>query len=260
MNSRANEISAGNILLLPWRIKNDGVHVTLTLQRNFRIFFLEFSRHPLQVVLINVLSFLPAALLGYLIGSIPTAYLIVKWKSKIDIRHAGSGNVGTLNSFEVTRSKFVGITVLVLDLFKGVLAVLLGRSIFGGDFVAVSACGISVVLGHNFPIWLGFKGGRGLAPAAGVMLMLGWVLVAVWGLGWGLGFSILRRVNIGNIIATILLMVFVVVAPGSLLGNIVAADATTTDFKYFTVLFLMAILLKHIDPLKEYIKEKRQHH
>ena len=148
----------------------------------------------------SVPSLLLAAVVGYLIGSIPTAYLIVRWKSKVDIRKAGSGNVGTLNSYEVTRSKLVGVLVLVVDLLKGVSAVLLAAAIAPGmGFGASAVGGISAVVGHSFPFWLKFKGGRGLATAAGVLMPLQWLVVLFWGFWWAIGFFLTRNVNVGNV-------------------------------------------------------------
>jgi glycerol-3-phosphate acyltransferase PlsY len=197
-----------------------------------------------------------AGVLGYLIGSIPIAFLFVKWKSNIDIRTAGSGNVGTLNSFEVTRSKGVGAGVLLLDLLKGATAVWVGGLVGDGGFPAIAVAAVTVVVGHNFPVWLKFHGGRGLAPAAGAMLTISWVLVLFWGIGWATGFNIARRVNIGNIVANLLLLTIIWVLPDSFLGSILQVEAPITGFRVFASIFLAVILIRHVDPLKEYIRER----
>src|SRR5512140_1590079 len=106
---------------------------------------------------------------GYLLGSFPTAYILVRWKSKTDIRMVGSGNVGGLNSYVVTKSKALAAIVVLIDALKGVAAVLIAPLITGDSFIFMAAAGIGAVLGHNFPVWLRFKGGRGLATAAGVL-------------------------------------------------------------------------------------------
>ncbi len=116
-----------------------------------------------------VFPLLLGGLLGYLLGSIPTAFLLVRWKSRVDIRTSGSGNVGTLNSYQVSGSKVVGFIVLVADFLKGFFAVWGTTALLGSSFEATATAGVGSVLGHNFPFWLRFHGGRGLATAAGVM-------------------------------------------------------------------------------------------
>ena len=142
----------------------------MTLQAPFRTFKVNFGLLS-QSGLLLVLPLIVAGVVGYLLGSFPTAYLMVRLKSRVDIRKAGSGNVGTLNSFMVTKSKGVGVVVLLLDLLKGVAAVTIAPLFGASDpFLAQTVAGAAAVAGHNFPVWLGGKGGRGLATGAGVML------------------------------------------------------------------------------------------
>lgn len=199
-----------------------------------------------------------AGLVGYLLGSIPAAYLIVRWKSSVDIRNTGSGNVGTLNSFQVTKSRAVGIAVLLADLAKGLAAVLAGKAIVPGDpFAGAAVAGIASVLGHNFPVWLGFRGGRGLATAAGVVTLLQWLILPVWAVGWTAGFLPVRKVNIGNIAGSLLVLLLAVLLPGDMLGRFVPQGVTPDGFRVFCVILLGVILVKHIEPLREYLKERR---
>lgn len=211
---------------------------------------------PLTVVIL--LWMVASGLIGYLLGSFPTAYLIVKWKSHIDIRTAGSGNVGGLNSYVVTKSKAIGVVVALIDIAKGVGAVLLAGEIVGMGFVYLAAAGIGAVLGHNFPVWLRFKGGRGLATSAGVLLVLSWQLLVVWVVFWGVGFLITRAVNIANAIASVLALLFVIVAPSAFLRQIILTDATATHFKYFSVLLVGLILIRLIEPILDYAKERKE--
>ncbi|MEK6565125.1 MAG: glycerol-3-phosphate acyltransferase, partial [Bacteroidota bacterium] len=105
-------------------------------------------------------------LAGYLIGSIPTAFLVVKRTAGVDIRQSGSGNVGGYNAFTVTRSKSIGFVVGVLDGVKGLVAVFVAS--LTGEMVSLQMLALfGAVLGHNYPVWLRFKGGRGLATACG---------------------------------------------------------------------------------------------
>lgn len=207
----------------------------------------------------NGLSLILAAILGYLLGSFPAAYLMVRWKARVDVRNVGSGNVGTLNSYEVTRSRLVGTSVLLIDLAKGVLAVVLaGVLLPSAGFEGKAVAGIAAVVGHNFPLWLGFRGGRGLAPAAGVALVLQWMIVAAWGAGWGAGFLLTRRVNPGNAIASLIVLLLVFFLPDFTIAALLPDGATIDEFKVFVVVLLTVILIKHIEPINQFIAEKRR--
>jgi len=205
-----------------------------------------------------VLNFFWPVVAGYLIGSIPTAFLAVRWKSNLDIREAGSGNVGTLNSYLVTRSKGVGIVVLVVDLMKGVGAVLAGQALVPQlPFVGAFFAGVAAVLGHSYPIWLRFKGGRGLAPAAGAMASVSFPLVGAWLAAWGIGFAISRAINVASFIACVLLMVALIFIPDDVVGAVLPAGATTKGLRAFGVLMLFIMITRLIDPLREFIRDRR---
>jgi glycerol-3-phosphate acyltransferase PlsY len=203
------------------------------------------------------LSELPAFLLGYLIGSVPSAFLLVHWNAKVDIRTAGSGNVGALNSLEVTGSKWVGAAVLLLDLAKGVFAVLLASTVLGGEFWIRAAAGLGAVAGHNFPVWLRFRGGRGLSTAAGAMLVLVWVFVPVWLAVWLAAFLTLREVNLGNATACVICMAMVLVLPGTFLESVVPADVPVGAFRGFTAILLSLLMLKLVDPVYAHFRKDR---
>src|SRR5436305_1502342 len=113
-------------------------------------------------------------LLAYLLGSIPFGYLIVKLCGEGDVRETGSGGTGATN---VTRraGKWAGLLTLLLDALKGAVAVLIARMIFdegqGANWL-VAASAVAVVAGHVFPVWLGFRGGKGVATGLGAFLVL----------------------------------------------------------------------------------------
>ncbi len=204
-----------------------------------------------------MLSHVIAGALGYLLGSVPTAYLLVRWKSNIDIRNVGSGNVGTLNSYVVTNSKLVGGAVLLFDLLKGIGIVLLARGLFESSFAIQATAGIGAVLGHNFPVWLNFKGGRGLAPAAGVMLALGWIFVAAWGVWWFLGFRVSKDVNVGNAIACVATLLQILFSPDVVLARFTQIDAWGGEFRYFALVLFGILLSRHIEPVVAFVRRKR---
>ena len=110
-------------------------------------------------------------LVAYLLGSIPFGYLLVRFFRKEDIRTTGSGNIGATN---VVRSgaKGLGIATLLLDLLKALVAVEIAKHVAPADMDLAIAAGVVAVLGHIFPVWLGFSGGKGVASALGVFLAL----------------------------------------------------------------------------------------
>lgn len=118
-----------------------------------------------------------ATAISYLLGSIPNAYIFGRVFGGIDIRKAGSGNVGATNALRIL-GKRAGITVLLLDILKGFLAVILLGSIFSSRITVISQeslriiLGVACIIGHNWPLFLGFKGGKGIATSLGVMLAL----------------------------------------------------------------------------------------
>ena len=131
-----------------------------------------------------------AFLLGYAIGSVPFGLLLAAAAGKGDIRRIGSGNIGATNVLR-TGSKKLAAATLLLDLAKGLAPVLLARHLFGADGLAggdpfgpASAAALGAVIGHCFPVWLGFKGGKGVATNAGVSFGLAWPIglayAAVW--------------------------------------------------------------------------------
>lgn len=159
---------------------------------------------------------------AYLLGALPTAYLLAKAIKGIDIREYGSGNVGATNVFRVV-GKGAGITVLAIDLLKGTLAVVMLRSLVGwllpgtewpdtwpGDWTAwaYAIAALLAVIGHSKSVWLGFSGGKSAATGLGVLLALAWPV----GIGVAAVFALLvaltRTVSVGSIGAALSVAVF----------------------------------------------------
>ncbi|MBI5083411.1 MAG: glycerol-3-phosphate 1-O-acyltransferase PlsY [Acidobacteria bacterium] len=127
---------------------------------------------PLPIVLLLLLA-------AYLIGGIPFGYILVRLKTGRDVRSMGSGNIGATNVLRTTGRGF-GVLTLLLDIAKGWLAVWLAGRFTGGDAAWVAACGVAVVLGHAFPVFLKFQGGKAVASFVGVALALApWALLCV---------------------------------------------------------------------------------
>jgi glycerol-3-phosphate acyltransferase PlsY len=126
-------------------------------------------------------GYILAAIVGYLLGSIPFGLLITRAAGLGDVRKIGSGNIGATNVLRTGRRELAALT-LVLDALKGAVAVLIARYLWPGDAMFIAA--IAVFLGHCFPVWLRFKGGKGVATMIGVLLGLAWpvglAFCAVW--------------------------------------------------------------------------------
>ncbi len=140
--------------------------------------------------------------LAYLLGSIPVGWIVARVFFKTDIRKQGSGNIGATNALR-NFGTTVGIIVLLLDLLKGFLAVRIAGGIFGMESGLVTLCGLLAILGHVFPVWLKFRGGKGVATAAGVFLALAPLSLAI-----ALGLFVIivaltRYVSLGSILAAL---------------------------------------------------------
>lgn len=198
-------------------------------------------------------------LFGYAVGSFPSAYLLVKWKSRLDIRTEGSGNVGTMNTFDVTGSKSLSIGVLLIDLLKGILAVFLAWQLLGRAPGVGEAAGVGAVLGHNYPVWLKFHGGRGLATAAGVFLVMGWVFVPVWCLFWVLTYLPTKDIHTANIAGLIAAPALVWLVPEGALSWSVAWSSSVEEFRILALLLCVLIFIRHWDVVPTVLKSFNKH-
>lgn len=158
-------------------------------------------------------------IVSYLIGSIPFAYLLGRITRGIDLRQYGSGNLGATNAFRVL-GKGTGTTVLILDILKGTLAVLCAKSFFYSDNSGISEhlflclAAVAVVCGHNWTIFLRFKGGKGVATSLGVLIAFSilverfiWVVLFAVVL-WSFIFFFSGYVSLASLISSITLPFF----------------------------------------------------
>ena len=169
-----------------------------------------------------------AALLGYLIGSIPFGLLLTKAAGMGDVRQIGSGNIGATNVLR-TGNKGLAAGTLVLDLLKGFAPVAVAGHLWGE--VAMAFAAGAAVLGHCFPVWLGFKGGKGVATNAGVAFGLAWPLGLAYAFVW---LSILAIFRISSLAG---------------MAAVVAAAAAAPLFGYpqfFPVLGTIALLIIYL--------------
>jgi acyl phosphate:glycerol-3-phosphate acyltransferase len=162
------------------------------------------------------MTFILLLLTSYLIGSIPTAYLFGRWFKGIDIRQHGSGNVGATNAFRVL-GKGPGICVLLVDIVKGLIptAILADQFGFVSDMHRV-LLGLAVVAGHNWTVFLDFKGGKGIATSLGVLIGLTLRIalirpvLAITVFTWLVVFLVFGYVSLASILAAIMLPIIMV--------------------------------------------------
>jgi len=148
-----------------------------------------------------------AVLAGYLLGSIPPSFLAGKIVRNIDIRQYGSGNAGATNVLRVLGVK-AGIAVFLADILKGVLAALIGRWM-GGETGAALA-GFAAIVGHNWPVFLNFRGGKGIATSFGVLLVLFPLISIILFVIGVIIIAVTRYVSLGSITAAILFPILLV--------------------------------------------------
>jgi|Deesub1362B_J571_1020462.scaffolds.fasta_scaffold05369_3 glycerol-3-phosphate acyltransferase PlsY len=185
---------------------------------------------------------------SYLSGSFPTAYLLVKAVRGIDIRQAGSGNVGALNTIRTVQSWKYGLLVLLIDALKGAVPVWLVWRFFPGRPELLGLAALAAVVGHAFPLWLRFRGGRGLATAAGGLVVAAPVLVIFWMGVWGLAYAILRKVILASMIGFGALLPF--------LWFLHKGGRLPAEMIPFLVILDLLLMVRHLPRLMDYLKQK----
>ena len=145
------------------------------------------------------------SLLSYLLGSIPFGFLLTKIFLKKDIREPGSGNIGATNVLR-TGNKFLGYSTLSLDILKAVLPIIYVKLNYP-EFIYI--CSLSVFLGHVFPIWLKFKGGKGVATYVGILITLNYFSGIIFGIVWIITYLISKYSSLGSILGSLTVTIFI---------------------------------------------------
>jgi glycerol-3-phosphate acyltransferase PlsY len=174
------------------------------------------------------MSLVAAAVLGYALGSIPFGLLVARLAGLGDIRQIGSGNIGATNVLR-TGSKSAAALTLMLDLAKGVAAVVIAAG-WGEDAMLLAAGG--AIIGHMFPIWLGFRGGKGVATALGVVMVLAWPVALAAALVWLATTLLFRYSSLAALVAAVV---------GAALAPFLADPMTATTIAGIALL----IILRH---------------
>jgi len=186
---------------------------------------------------VSVLVLWMLVVAGYLLGSIPFGYLLVRLQSGGDIRAMGSGNIGATNVAR-TSGWFIGVATLILDTAKGFFAVWLIGHFSGDNIRFIMYAGLAAILGHIFPVWLKFSGGKGVATALGIFLKICWPAVAVAVVLFALVLVFWRYVSLASVsaAAALPLLVYLLYAPG---------HAPPTAVSTGTLLAAFLVILKH---------------
>lgn len=155
--------------------------------------------------------YIAVAIIAYFIGSVNFSVIISKKMAGFDLRERGSKNAGTTNMLR-TVGKKAALIVLICDILKGVIAILIARLMTSGvnQAIGVQVAAVAVVLGHTFPIFFGFKGGKGVATSIGILLMINWqigLICIVYGV---LILALTRMVSLGSITAALLFPVLTI--------------------------------------------------
>ena len=197
-----------------------------------------------------VVASIIVAIIAYLIGSINFAILISKKMAGFDIREKGSGNAGSTNMLRSVGKK-AAILTLICDVLKGVVAVLLacliGKIPGLNASVLVQIAGIAVVLGHTFPIFFNFKGGKGVATSLGVLLITNWNIGLVCFVFALLLMAFTRIVSLGSIAAAVLFPILVIFMPSN---NYIAEG----NYIVFAILLAILVIFNHRTNVKRLIK------
>ena len=195
-------------------------------------------------------TYIIVAIIAYLIGSISFSVIISKKMAGFDVREKGSGNAGSTNVLRTVGKKAAVIT-LICDILKGVVAILL--ALLAGVIIKdldkallVQLAGVFVIIGHTFPIFFKFKGGKGIATSLGVLLMINWQIGLICLVFALLLMALTRMVSVGSIAAAVLFPVLVIFIN----QNYIVAESSNLSYLIFSVIIALLVFFNHRANLK----------
>ena len=172
-------------------------------------------------------------LISYLVGSIPFGFLLTKIFLKKDIREVGSGNIGATNALR-TGNKLIGYSTLVLDIAKAVLTVLIVKFYYN-EFIYISS--LLIFIGHVFPVWLKFKGGKGVATYLGILFCLNYTLAIIFIVVWLIIFLISKYSSLSSLLASLIIPIYQFIFVGE------------SNYYFYIILFIL-IFYTHRENIK----------
>ena len=186
------------------------------------------------------MEFLTIGIVSYLMGSIPFGFILTKFFLKKDIREIGSGNIGATNALR-TGNKLLGYSTLLLDVLKAVIPILYVKINFP-ELIYISA--LCAFLGHVFPIWLKFKGGKGVATYVGILFSLNIILGLVFGICWLIIFFITKYSSLASLIGSLSIPLYILIID------------RTENVLFFSIMFIL-IFFTHRENIKR-LKNKEE--
>ena len=186
------------------------------------------------------MDYLAVGIASYLMGSIPFGLILTKIFLKKDIREIGSGNIGATNALR-TGNKFIGYSTLILDVAKAIIPVIYVKINYSDLIYIASLCAF---LGHVFPIWLKFKGGKGVATYVGILFSINIILGFVFVASWVFVFLLSKYSSLSSIIGSISVTIYILIA-----GQI-------NDAIFFAIMFVL-IFFTHRENIKR-LKNKEE--
>ena len=179
------------------------------------------------------MDYLIVGIVSYLMGSIPFGFILTKIFLKKDIRDIGSGNIGATNALR-TGNKLIGYSTLILDVAKAIIPVIFVKINYPDLIYIASLCAF---LGHVFPIWLKFKGGKGVATYVGILFSIDLMLGVIFAASWGIVFLIFRYSSLSSIISSISIPIYILITDQ--ISNAI----------FFSIMFVL-ILYTHRENIK----------
>ena len=186
------------------------------------------------------MDYLAVGIASYIMGSIPFGLILTKIFLKKDIREIGSGNIGATNALR-TGNKFIGYSTLILDIAKAIIPVIYVKINYSDLIYIASLCAF---LGHVFPIWLKFKGGKGVATYVGILFSINIILGFVFVASWVFIFLLSKYSSLSSIIGSISIPIYILIA-----GQI-------NDAIFFAIMFIL-IFFTHRENIKR-LKNKEE--
>ncbi len=176
---------------------------------------------------------------SYIMGSIPFGLILTKIFLKKDIRNVGSGNIGATNVLR-TGNKTIGYLTLILDVLKAIIPVLYIKFNFS-EFIYISS--LTVFIGHVFPIWLKFRGGKGVATYVGILFSINFILGIVFVASWLIIYFVSKYSSLGSILSSLSIPVFIFLN-------------SNYENEYFFIIMLVLILYTHRENVKRLINKE----
>jgi acyl phosphate:glycerol-3-phosphate acyltransferase len=186
------------------------------------------------------MDYLITGIISYLMGSIPFGFILTRIFLKKDIRKIGSGNIGATNALR-TGNRLIGYTTLLLDITKAIIPVIYIKINFPELLYVASLC---TFLGHVFPIWLKFQGGKGVATYVGILFSINIILGSIFVASWAIVFLIFKYSSLSSIIGTLMIPIYLLIT------------GETNSVVFFTIMFIL-ILFTHKENIKR-LKNKEE--